>query len=89
MSGDLVRIIPRAPEPTHQVQVHALTVTVLEALLALAKSGEVTNIVALSWHAGAPPQIHMSTEDKITALGALRTAEHCLVRDWLDGDVRR
>lgn len=85
--SDIARIVPRAPEPTQEAKVHALTVEVLTKLLALAQAGEIVDVVAVSWHGPADPQIHMSTVDKITALGAIRTMEHCLVREWLDGRV--
>lgn len=82
--SDLVRLVPPTPPPDHKAEVSATTVHVLERLLELARAGEVTNIVAITWHAPGAPQIHISTEDKILALGAVRSMEHLLVRSWLD-----
>ena len=64
-----------------------LTVAMLRELLRQAEAGEIINVVAVTWHSAAEPQIHMATEDRIQALGALRTMEHAVVRDWLDGAV--
>ena len=81
-----LRILPRPP--TRAEEVSAYTVEMLEKLLAQAKAGEIVSVVAVSWAGPSEPRIDMSTEDRMLALGALRTMEHCLVRDWLDGKVQ-
>jgi hypothetical protein len=86
-AGMVVQLVPRPTPDTKGPTVHATTIEILELMLAQARKGEATCIVAVTWHPGGPPQIRMSTDDKVLALGALRTMEHCVVRDWLDGGV--
>lgn len=86
--ADVIALVPKlAPVTTVKDDVHAYSVATLKKLLAQAEAGEIVSVVVVSWHRAAEPQIHMSTEDKILALGAIRTMEHCLVREWLDGTV--
>lgn len=82
-----IRVLPRPA--TSAERVNATTVEMLERLLARAKAGDLVSFVAVTWHDAAAPEVHMSTEDRILALGAIRVAEHGLVRDWLDGSVTR
>lgn len=86
ITGQVVQLVPRQAQASVD-EVHNFTVDVLEKLLAQAKAGELHCVVAIAWHHDGPPHIHMSTDDRIKALGAIRTMEHGLVRDWLDGRV--
>lgn len=81
--NEIVKLVP-PPAADPATEVRAVTVAVLEHMLELARAGELTNLVAITWHGANPPQAHLSTEDKILALGAVRTMEHHLVRAWLD-----
>lgn len=85
-TGQVVQLVPRQPQASVD-EVHNFTVDVLEKMLAQAKAGEIHCVVAIVWHHDGPPHIHMSTDDRIKALGAIRTMEHGVVRDWLDGRV--
>jgi hypothetical protein len=82
--SDLVHLVPRPQAPDHKEQVHAATVELLERLLERARGGELVNAVVIAWQDARTPEAHWSTEDKILALGAVRTMEHVLVRAWLD-----
>lgn len=77
-----------APPPSPDDEAVASTVAILDELLASARAGAVTEIVAVAWRGSSEPTIHMSTTDRIASLGAVRLAEHALVRQWLDGDVQ-
>ena len=83
--SDVIHLVPPPREPDHRERTNAETIEILEALLERARAGEVVSLVAISWgEPGGTVRVDMSTEDRMLALGAIRTIDHQLARDWLD-----
>ncbi len=82
--SEVVHLVPPPREPDVAARTSAETVAILEELLAKARAGELVNLLTISWAGAGPVTVNMSAVDRMQALGAVRTIDHQLARDWLD-----